>query len=125
MSIKKIIFLSIFSCVACFCSDETDDVDLICTEVFVYGLNVTVKDASTNEIITENISAIAREDMYEEQLMLLPESETFVGLGERPGLYSLEVSAPDYQTSITEDIFLDFDGCHVVPEVLEILLQPN
>lgn len=59
-----------------------DDNGIICTEQFVYGLNVTVKNADTNAIITEGITVIAREGNYEEELMNTVGSVSFIGAGE-------------------------------------------
>lgn len=48
-----------------------------------------------------------------------------MGAGEQPGSYVLEITAEGYNNYISEIIQVDSDECHVIPEVLEIILQPN
>lgn len=124
MGLKHLMYLSIVSCVACFCGNEPDDLNLNCTEEFVYGLTVTLINAETSQVITQNVSITAIDDDYQEQLMLQPGSQSFIGAGERPGLYMLEITSTEYEPVIIEDIFLDFDGCHVIPQSFTIELQP-
>lgn len=124
MGLKNIFICVIASCVACFCSDSPDDIQF-CTEEFVYGLNVIVKDASTNTIIVDDITIIAIDGSYQEELMVFEGSSNFVGAGEREGNYILEVTSNHYQTYISPEIQVDADDCHVIPEVVEINLLPN
>ena len=116
---KFIILLTLFLFTQC-----EDKEPIFCTEVFVYGLNVTVKDANTSSFITENITITARDGEYEEQLTL-EGIDYFLGAGERPGNYVLEITAEGYEDYTSEIIQVDSDECHVIPEVLEIVLQPN
>jgi len=102
-----------------------DDNQIICTEQFVYGLNVTVRDANTNTIITEGISVIARDGDYEEELMQIESFDDFIGAGERPGNYTIEISGSNYQSFTSEIINVGADECHVIGEVVEFHLQPN
>ena len=125
MTIKSLFFSVIVCCVACFCGDDPDDVDYPCTEQYVYGLNVNVNDANTGQPLTEGVTVTATEEDYEEALMLIEGNETFVGAGERPGLYTVEVIAVGYQLYVLEGVFLDFDGCHVVPQVINVDLVPK
>lgn len=62
---RFIVLLALFFFTQC----NEDKEPIFCTEEFVYGLNVTIKDANTNSFITENIAIIAREGEYGEQLM--------------------------------------------------------
>jgi hypothetical protein len=96
-----------------------------CTEEFVYGLNVTVKDANTGVLVTENITIIARDAEYEEQLITFEGIDNFLGAGERSGNYILEVNAKGYENYTSEIIYVDSDECHVIPQVLEITLKAN
>ncbi|MCB0461279.1 MAG: hypothetical protein R2816_08965 [Flavobacteriaceae bacterium] len=105
------------------CNEDKEPI--FCTEEFVYGLNVTVKDANTSSIITENITIIARDSEYEEQLMTFEDNNSFLGAGERPGSYVLEIIAEGYENYTSEIIQVDSDECHVIPGILEIILQPN
>jgi hypothetical protein len=47
-----------------------------------------------------------------------------LGAGERPGSYVLEITAEGYDSYTSEIIQVESDECHVIPEVLEILLLP-
>lgn len=103
---------------------ENDNAQVICTEQFVYGLNVTVRNSETNEIITENITVVAIEGDYEEELMNIEGFDAFIGAGERPGNYILEVNAIDFQPFTSGIIEVNADECHVIPELVEIELMP-
>ena len=103
--------------------DDTDEI--ICTEQFVYGLNVTVKNAVTKVIIIEGITVTARDGNYEEELMNTKGIDSFFGAGERAGNYIIEITSIDYQTYISEIIEIGEDECHVIPVALEVSLQPN
>ncbi|MCK5401132.1 MAG: hypothetical protein KAJ28_05815 [Flavobacteriaceae bacterium] len=98
---------------------------IICTEQFVYGLNVTVKNADTNDIITEGITVKAKDGNYEEELMYMDGFNSFIGAGERTGNYIIEITSNNYQTYTSEVIVVGEDECHVIPRVLETLLQTN
>jgi len=98
---------------------------VICTEQFVYGLNVMLKDSTTDQIITENILVVVRDGNYEEELMNFEGFDAFIGAGERPGNYVIEVSSLHYQTFISDIIQVGADECHVIPQVIEIELTPN
>ena len=124
MGIKSLFICVIVSCVACFCGNPDDD-GVVCTEEFVYGLNVYVVDAQTNQTLTQGVTVIAVDNDYEETLMLIEGSNSFVGAGEREGVYTLEVSAVGYQTYTSEEIILEHDGCHVVPQIIDIDLIPE
>ena len=118
---RFIMILALFMFTQC----NEDKEPIFCTEEFVYGLNVTVKDANTSLFITENITIIARDGEYEEQLMTLEGNDNFLGAGERPGSYVLEITAEGYDSYTSEIIQVDSDECHVIPETVEIILQPN
>jgi hypothetical protein len=104
---------------------DKDKDPILCTDEFVYGLNITIKDANSSLIITENITITAHDDDYEEELMNFEEEDNFLGAGERPGSYIIEVIADGYEAYTTEVIQVEAGECHVIPEVLEIALQPN
>lgn len=104
------------------CDNDKDPI--LCTEEYVYGLSVTVKDANTSFTITENITVIANDGEYEEELMTDEDFGDFFGAGERPGNYIIEVIADGYEAYTSEVIQVDAGECHVIPEALEIVLQP-
>lgn len=108
-------------------SDDDNSNPNYCTEIFVYGLKVTIEDAVTNAIVTQGISVTAKEGSYEEQLMTIENSDYFIGAGEREGTYVIEITSNGYQTftSNSIDVVMTDDGCHVITEELEFVLQPN
>ena len=116
-----LLFLVIFSCSL----EGTDPEEFVCTEEFVYGLQVTVRDITTNDPITNNITVIAKDGTYEEQLENMEGTIFYVGAGERPGIYIIEVTSPDYEDYTSETITVFSDPCHVVTQRVEIMLQPN
>lgn len=121
INMKYVLFFSFLFLILC----ENAPGDIACTEQFVYGLNITVKDANTSNIIIENITVIAQEGEYEETLMNIDGANNFIGAGERSGSYIIQVTGINYQDFTSEMIVVDADECHVIPEILEILLQPN
>lgn len=104
-----------------------DDDDIYCTEEAKAGLNITIKDAVTNEILSTGVTVIAQDGTYTETLELFPGLEEFVFIGawERVGNYTITVSKEGYQTYISEQIVVTADVCHVIPEQLIVELQPN
>ncbi|MDU8884780.1 hypothetical protein RXV94_01325 [Yeosuana sp. MJ-SS3] len=120
---KYVLFSLVLFLAMCNTNDDNDQV--FCTEQFVYGLNVIVKDANTNNVITENIIVTIRDGDYEESLMNIEGNDSFFGAGERPGSYIIIVTSDNYQTYISETILVGSDECHVIPKSLEFFLQPN
>jgi hypothetical protein len=103
---------------------ENDD-PVACTQEFVYGLNVTVKDAISEEFLIDNVAVTAVDGSYEEVLMTLPGNNVFFGGGERPGTYVIQIIADGYEPFISEPVFVDSDICHVIPKAVEFQLQPQ
>lgn len=117
--------ISLFICVALYSCKTGDDSDTgtVCTDIFVYGLNVKVTDAATGGIILNDITVTATDGSYVEELTFVFDS--FVGAGERAGDYTLEVVAEGYEHFTSNVIRVGEDECHVIPELVELELQPN
>ncbi|MEX2350697.1 MAG: hypothetical protein WD554_07435 [Flavobacteriaceae bacterium] len=111
--------LSAFAC-------NKDDDGIACTQEAKAGLNVTVKDATTNNYLGLGTTVLAKDGNYSETLInidvIVPE---FAGAWEREGNYILTVSAEGYVTYISETITVTSDECHVIPQQVEVLLQPE
>lgn len=105
------------------CNNSDDDSSITCTEEYVYGLTITVLDATHLKLIGDAATVIAVDGNYTEELMFLTES--FVGAGERAGDYIVTVTAEGYETYISQTITLLEDECHVIPQSFQILLVPN
>ena len=102
---------------------DSDD-PIACTEEFVYGLNVTVRDAESGQIITENITVTATDDDYEETLMTFPGNDNFFGAGERQGNYIISITGEGYEPFVSEEFTVGADECHVIPLAVEFAIQP-
>lgn len=105
--------------------DEEDDI--ICTQEAKAGLNITVKDAVTDEVLSTGVMVIAQDGTYTETLEQLPNNEipVFIGAWERVGTYVVTVSKEGYQTFTSEPIVVTKDVCHVIPQQITVELQPN
>ncbi|RAR46780.1 carboxypeptidase-like regulatory domain-containing protein [Flavobacterium lacus] len=104
-----------------------DDDEIYCTQEAKAGLNITVKDAVTDEFLSTGVTVVAQDGTYTETLEQFPNEEVpvFIGAWERVGTYVLTVSKEGYQTFISEPIVVTADVCHVIPEQSTVQLQPN
>ena len=115
-----ILLLALFSC-------KTDnDSGIPCTENPVAALNITVVDAETDLIISENVEVIATDGNYTETLELVGGvTPVFVGAWERSGNYTINVTATGYAPFTSDEIVVAADECHVIPYFAEVMLQPE
>ncbi len=123
---KKMIFL-LFALSALACNNDDDD-DIICTQIdrITVGLNVKVKDAITNNYLGLGTTVTAKDGNYSETLVFLDRTvPVFAGAVEREGNYILRVSAEGYANYVSERIKVTSDGCNVIPQHVEVLLQPE
>lgn len=106
------------------CDDEDE---IYCTQEAKAGLNITVKDAITDELLSTGVTVIAQDGSYSETLEQFPNEEVpvFIGAWERVGTYVVTVSKEGYQTFTSQPIVVTADVCHVIPELLTVELQPN
>lgn len=103
-----------------------DDNGIACTEEAKAGLNITIKDAETNLYLSEGVSVIATDGSYSEALISFDVVEPiFSGAYEREGNYIITVSKSGYVTYTSEIITVTSDVCHVIPQQITILLQPE
>ena len=94
-----------------------------CTLIFAYGITVTVTDALSARPLAEATGTLTEGDFVEE--MMAVGTGTLVGAGERPGVYAIEVVAPDHASWSTVGVELGFDGCHVIGRAFDVALQPS
>ena len=105
--------------------DEEDN-GIACTEEAKAVLNITIKDAETNLYLSEGVSVIATDGSYSEALISFDVVEPiFSGAYEREGNYIITVSKSGYVTYTSEIITVTSDVCHVIPQQITILLQPE
>jgi hypothetical protein len=103
------------------------DVGQPCTAIFVYGLNVEVRDSATGIPAGNGATVLATSGTFVEQLVRInppTDSLTFVGAGERRGVYIVSVEKPGYRYWQSDLVSVAFDGCHVVPVSLDVRLRP-
>ena len=98
---------------------------IVCTEQFVYGLNVTVLDQSTGAAIAADATMTLQQGTYEEVVTDSWDGTTLSGAGERPGIYAVTVEHPGYQTWTLAGVVVTADECHVIPVSLTAALVPN
>jgi hypothetical protein len=120
---KKLLLFALFAA-AVSCSDDDNNNDVICTEEARAGLNVTVKDAETNQMLGEGVTVVAKDGAYTETLQFLDAPAQFVGAWERAGTYTLTVTAQGYETYTSQPIAVGEDECHVISEIITVQLQP-
>jgi hypothetical protein len=104
-----------------------DDDQIFCTQEAKAGLNITVKDAVTDEVLSTGVEVIAQDGTYTETLEQFPNNDiaVFIGAWERVGTYTVTVSKEGYQTYTSELIVVTADVCHVIPQLITVNLQPN
>lgn len=123
---KKIILLMSIFAISCNNDDNSNSGETNCTDQFVYGLHVSVKNAVTNAVLQEGVLVKATDGSYVETLQTEGNSSTvFVGAGERAGSYILTVSKDGYETFTSEVITLKRDECHVISKEVTVALQPE
>lgn len=106
--------------------DSTKTDGIPCTEEARAGLNITVKDAVTNRLLGEGITVKATDGSFMETLEFFNANEpVFSGAWEREGDYIIRVSGIGYITFVSETITVKADECHVIPQQLQLILQPE
>ena len=94
----------------------------VCTEIFVYGLNVTVTDGNGDPVPGATLTLVEG-NFSEVMVEIRPEEGEYVGAGERAGTYTLIVEAEGYDTATIENIVVNADECHVIPVLRETTLM--
>jgi hypothetical protein len=118
-------YLAIALCLvlaSCSKDDTTTPMDEPCTEVFVYGLVITVNDAATGAGLNQ-VVITAREPSYSEVLVATSSAGVYQGAGERVGSYTLTVEKDGYQTVVTDVITVEANECHVITQARTFSLQ--
>lgn len=94
---------------------------IVCTEQFVYGVNVSVSDENGDAVTGATLTLTDGD--YTETMDEISDGE-YVGAGERAGTYSLTVEAAGFESVTIDDIEVNADECHVLPESREVELTP-
>ncbi len=104
---------------------------LVCSAVYVRGIYINVFDKKTNNSITcgsrADISDFngAVESLDTSDIVDCNASSQLIGLGERAGLFDVEISKEGYQTQTVENFKIKKDSCHVITRTLDVYLEPT
>lgn len=100
-----------------------------CTLNVVPGIALTVVDSVTGDpVVSEDLTATATEGIYFETYQSTEQPGVYpIPLaGERPGTYTVVVTAPDYQRWERNGVrVVQQDECHVRTTALTARLQPE
>lgn len=116
-------FLLLLTAPLLFACSQDDD-PIACTDEFVYGLNIVVRDSDTNEIL-KDLVLTAQDGNYSEELMTEESFDSFFGAGERAGNYTITITGDGYVSFVSDVVEVRDDACHVIPESREYMLSPN
>ena len=106
--------------------------DRICTAHIQPGLFVRVTHAVTGEPLASGATVVARDGGYQETLVRAGTIRigdanvvvTKIGVDERPGIYSVEVSHPGYASVVVTGVRVTANECHVIPREVDVRLSP-
>lgn len=119
----------LLTCAAFGCSNPIEGV--ICTDQFVPGIVVEIRDGGTGVPLAAEARGAVREGTYVDSLKpghgVPSEPSTMLGryaAGERVGTYSIEIQRSGYQTWTASNVVVVQDGCHVRTQRLRADLNP-
>ncbi len=113
--ISLIVGIAVLGCTP---SDPTGGI--ACTEIFVYGVNVTVTDADSGDPVL-GATLTLTEDEFTETLIEMSDG-AYAGAGERAGTYTLTVAASGFASQTIDNIVVTEDECHVIPVSRDVAL---
>ena len=92
----------------------------VCTDELVYGIQVTVRDSMTGELLNVDPTGVLTDGPYRETMEAIGPSSLW-GAPERPGTYDIEITAEGYRTWTRQGVEVEMErnGCHVEPVKLE------
>ena len=102
----------------CFLTDSR-----FCTGEFVYGVSVEAMDSTTSEPVTEGLTGTLVDAGHTEVMEVI--GNRLVGAGERPGNYSITVSALGYEAWNRSGIEVHSGDCHVTTVHMQARLTPS
>jgi len=99
---------------------------IFCTLEAVAALNVSVKLGNSTSSTTDGITVVAKSGNYTETLLPFPNNTnpSFAGAYEKAATYIIAVSKSGYKTYTSSQITIDRDCCHVIPQNINVVLQP-
>lgn len=103
-------------------SPSSPPVPIVCTQEYVYGVVVALRDPDGDPI--DDATLILSDGNYSEE-MDSQEPGLYVGAGERPGTYRLSISAPGFEPQVLQQITVSSGTCHVTVAARQIVLSPE
>jgi hypothetical protein len=87
---------------------------LACTDLYAYGLNVTVRDDATSSTVCDAV-VTAVDGAYSEVLQSQPTGSScaYVGAGERAGNYTITATKSGFMDATQSGVVVTADACHV------------
>lgn len=95
---------------------------IVCTEVFVYGVSLTLTDAAGAPITGANVTLT--DGSFSETMEEIG-SGMYVGAGERAGTYDMLIEAEGFTGQTISGITVDEDECHVITVAREVTLDAS
>jgi hypothetical protein len=107
---------------------DSDD-SIICTTEARFGVNLSVKDAVTGQLIPAGVRGSLKDGSYLDSLQVFTDIEgrifSLAGAVERPGTYRVDLVAPGYQPWTRSDVRVEEGRCHVTPVTLVAEMAPT
>ncbi|NMH26599.1 peptidase associated/transthyretin-like domain-containing protein [Flavobacterium silvaticum] len=126
---KKLILLLFCTplLLASMCEDDDDNLSEPCSQVAAYGLNIQVQDAETGVYFYSQMNVSVQDGTYSDLLGVAPQSDppTYIGALERTGTYVITVTKSGYETYVSDPVVVTANSCHVIPQFINIQLQPQ
>ena len=105
------------------------DESIVCTTEARFGVNLSVKDATTGQLIPEGVRGSLKDGTYLDSLQVFTDIEgrifSLAGAVERPGTYRVDLVAPGYQPWTRSDVRVEEGRCHVEPVSLVAEMAPT
>ena len=124
--LRKVAPLLLVACLSAGCEELLDLIIRFpgpaCTLEFRYGINLTLVDGEGEPITGATVTLT--EGAYEEVMDELNDG-SYVGAGERAGVYTMTIEADEFASQTISNIVVEEDECHVIPESLDVTLSPE
>jgi hypothetical protein len=93
-----------------------------CTAIAIWGLDITIVSAVDESPVSEGLRVTIQSGNYVEERE--PPSNRVFGASQRPGRYTITVSAAGYETEVRRHVLVRDDGCHPVTRYITVELTP-
>ncbi len=104
------------------------DSEIVCTAEARFGVNVSVRNAVTQQPVLQGVRGALHEGSYVDSLQVITDIEgnifSLAGAVERAGTYRIELVATGYQPWTRTNVLVTADRCHVTPVAVTANLVP-